>query len=557
MTQPRPSVTLPQGKIVGIQLNDDFPQPVDAFLGIPYAQPPVGDLRFRPAVKVAPSTETLDASEYGPIAPGKALLQTGPKLEQSEDCLTANVFRPSTSYYNGNGKPLPVAIYIHGGAFNRGSASMHNTAPMVAWSAEPFVAVSFGYRLGALGFLPSNVTKREGALNLGLRDQVLLMEWVQENIARFGGDPDAVTLIGLSAGAHSIGHHLLNYSPNRAPLFRRVVIESGAPTSRAVRPYNAAIHEAQFTDFLSEVGAPANLPESEIFPFLRSLPTETITRAQTAVFDKYNPSLRWAFQPVIDGEDQKEGGIIPRAPLHAWKNGLWHKLPILTGFTTNEGTMYVEKALDNAAGFRAFWANLLPALSDSDLDTIEKLYPDPAIHADSPYIETRTGHGLGAQYKRIEAAYAHYAYVAPVRQTAEFATKQNPGSVWLYHWALPRTVVGRANHADNMYYESFNKDITGISPVQEELSGVLHAYITSFIVSGDPNAVKGRYAKRPEWGVYEVERPKVLVFGEGIEELVGGENVGEVAKFVDDTWARGSTGETEFWWSKVEVSQVA
>jgi carboxylesterase type B len=338
------------------------------------------------------------------------------------------------------------------------------------------------------------------------------------------------------------------------PLFHRVIIESGAPTSRAVRPYNASIHEAQFADFLHEVGCPPSLPRNEIFPFLRSLPTETITSAQTAVFDKYNPSLRWAFQPVIDGD------LIPRAPLDAWRQGLWHKVPILTGFTTNEGTMYVDKTMDNPSAFRAFWAELLPALSSEDLDTIEKLYPDPSTRSDSPYIETREGQGLGSQYKRIEAAYAHYAYVAPVRQTAEFASAQNPGSVYLYHWALPRTVVGRANHADNMYYETYNNAITSISETQKKLSGVLHAYLTSFIVSGDPNGVRGGlYGDRPVWGVYEPDTPKVLVFGEGIEELLGGENRGDgvVAEFVDDTWARGDTGETEFWWGKVEVSQVA
>lgn len=81
---------------------------------------------------------------------------------------------------------------------------MHDTASMVAWSEEPFVAVSFGYRLGAFGFLPSSLTNKEGLLNLGLRDQILLFQWVQENIEAFGGDPGNVTLFGLSAGAHSV-----------------------------------------------------------------------------------------------------------------------------------------------------------------------------------------------------------------------------------------------------------------------------------------------------------------------------------------------------------------
>ncbi|KAL4958697.1 uncharacterized protein BDV14DRAFT_206386 [Aspergillus stella-maris] len=177
--------------------------------------------------------------------------------------------------------------------------------------------------------------------------------------------------------------------------------------------------------------------------------------------------------------------------------------------------------------------------------------------SDIAYIETRDRevYGLGSQFKRLEAAYAHYAYVAPVRQTAHFASAQNTARVWLFHWALPRTVVGRANHGDNMFYETFNSDITELSRTQRELSGVLHAYLTSFIVDGDPNTVPGRYGYRPIWGVYEAEMPKALVFGEGIEELIGGGNEeGIVARFVDDTWAR---EETEFWWEKVKVSQVA
>lgn len=92
----------------------------------------------------------------------------------SEDCLTANVFRQAASA--AEGKLLPVMVYIHGGAFNRGTASMHNTASMMAWSDEPFVAVSFNYRIGALGFLPSGLSAKEGVLNLGLKDQIVLFQ---------------------------------------------------------------------------------------------------------------------------------------------------------------------------------------------------------------------------------------------------------------------------------------------------------------------------------------------------------------------------------------------
>ncbi|KAJ6160464.1 hypothetical protein N7470_003860 [Penicillium chermesinum] len=529
MASAPPSVTIPQGHVVGIRLEESSPQPVEGFL----------------RSSIPNSTKTIDASKFGPAAPGKALLAGGPKLEQSEDCLTANVFRPAGTKASGK---LPVAIYVHGGAFNRGAAATHNTASMVAWSEEPFIGVSFGYRVGALGFLPSTLSKTEGLLNLGLRDQIQLFEWVQENIGAFGGDVDNVTLFGLSAGAHSIGHHILNINQRTPGLFHRAILESGSSTSRAVRPYDAKIHEAQFRDFLKETGVPHDLPEVEIFPFLRSLPSSVVTDAQTKVFDKYNPSLRWAFQPVIDGD------IIARKPLDAWKSQNWNKVPIMTGFNSNEGTMYVDKAMSTGTQFRAFWKELLPELSPSDLDKIDELYPDPSTAPSSPYVETRDGYGLGPQYKRIEAAYGHYAYVAPVRQTADFASTQGV-PVYLYNWAFPRTVIGRANHGDNMYYETYNSEITGISDTQKELSGTLHAYMTSFITKGDPNAITGRYGSRPKWEPYSPDDPRILIFGEGNEELIGGTAANsDAAKFVKDEWA---TEQTAFWWSKVPISQLA
>lgn len=207
---PYPHVQLAQGTIVGRVLTNSLPCPVEAFRGIPYALPPTGDRRFRPAQKVFQDpSAVLDAAEYGPSAPGKPLaaVNGGVKMKYSEDCLTTNIFRHPTSSLGAQvaSNLLPVAIYIHGGAFNRGTASMHDTASMVAHaSIRPYIAVSFNYRLGALGFLPSTASAREGILNLGLKDQIRLFEWVRDNIKEFGGDPKNITLIGLSAGAHSV-----------------------------------------------------------------------------------------------------------------------------------------------------------------------------------------------------------------------------------------------------------------------------------------------------------------------------------------------------------------
>lgn len=161
------------------------------------------------------------------------------------------------------------------------------------------------------------------------------------------------------------------------------------------------------------------------------------------------------------------------------------------------------------------------------------------------------GEGIGSQFRRIEAAYGHYAYVAPVRQTADIASSQG-APVYLYHWALPRTELG-VSHADNMYYETYSKDIREISESQKELSGTLHAYLTSFITTGDPNAVPGRYPQRPGWTIFKPENPKAMMFGKDNEDLIGGD-VAPSARLVVDDWVR---EETEFWWSKTDLSEVS
>ena len=198
ITPPKPRVTMRQGTIIGIEVENGLPQVLEEFLGIPYALPPTGARRFRPPVRVNASADEFDAGKYG------YRCLAGPRelnALQDEDCLSLNIYRPKV---RDEGKKLPVVVHIHGGAFNSGAGNTRTISSLVAWSPEQMIGVSFNYRIGAFGFLPSKLTAKEGLLNIGLKDQALLFEWVQENIAEFGGDPDEVTLMGNSAGAHSV-----------------------------------------------------------------------------------------------------------------------------------------------------------------------------------------------------------------------------------------------------------------------------------------------------------------------------------------------------------------
>jgi acetylcholinesterase len=334
----------------------------------------------------------------------------------------------------------------------------------------------------------------------------------------------------------------MNYQDGVAPLFHKAILESGAPTSRAVHPYDAAVHEEQFSLFVSEAGC-SDVSNESITSCLRSQPEDVITAASAKVFDKYNPSLRWAFQPVIDGD------LIHQRPIDAWRSGKWNRVPIMTGHTTNEGTYYVPETLGTSEGFTDFFHTLLPHYSKDDLATINTLYPDPAIDGASPYKELRDMEslGIGPQFKRVEAAYAHYAYVCPVRQTADLASSGQDPPVWVYHWALNKTVKGGANHGDNMYYESFQDEVTSISEAQKEVSGLYHAYVTSFITGSDPNSIGGRFGDRPKWEPYQHGRERAMTFGKGNDERAGGNGKGIPAEMVGNAWIK---KQCDFWWDK-------
>lgn len=350
----------------------------------------------------------------------------------------------------------------------------------------------------------------------------------------------------VSLTPEQIGHLLLHYSNENPGPFHRAIIQSGSATTRDCRPYNAERIEGYFAEFLEQTGCPQHLDAKGTFAYLRELPLSVIKNAQDAVFEKHKPTLQWPFRPVIDGD------IIRKPPLDSWQDGNYYKVPILTGFCSNEGSLYTDRRLSKPEQFTTLMRTLLPGLPEEDVAQLNALYPDPWT-GDLTYQDARVGDNIGPQFMRAEAAYGQFSLISPVRQTAHLASS-HPSSppIYLYHWDVFTTLYGGAAHADNLGYETFNHATVSQAPGQKEVAGTFHAYITSFICNGgDPNKLRGRYAHRPTWEPYVPKRPWTMVLGKDNRELIGG-GAGTPAELVRETCY---DAQCQFWWNRTNITQ--
>ncbi|XP_010836222.1 PREDICTED: acetylcholinesterase isoform X5 [Bison bison bison] len=279
--------------------------PVSAFLGIPFAEPPVGPRRFLPPEPKRPWPGVLNATAFQSVCyqyvdtlyPGfEGTEMWNPNRELSEDCLYLNVWTP----YPRPSSPTPVLVWIYGGGFYSGASSLDVYDGRFLTQAEGTVLVSMNYRVGAFGFL-ALPGSREAPGNVGLLDQRLALQWVQENVAAFGGDPTSVTLFGESAGAASVGMHLL--SPPSRGLFHRAVLQSGAPNG----PWaTVGVGEArQRATLLARlVGCPpggAGGNDTELVACLRARPAQDLVDHEWRVLPQESV-FRFSFVPVVDGD---------------------------------------------------------------------------------------------------------------------------------------------------------------------------------------------------------------------------------------------------------------
>jgi len=309
------------------------------FKGVPFARPPVGERRFAAPEPATSWTGVRDAFEAGPAAPQMAVGRLGPISQISrlvrgpmdEDCLTLSVSTPAV-----DSQKRPVLVWFHGGAFVLGAGSTFLYDAKALVTRGNVVVVTPNYRLGALGFLDlSRLSARPDApSNLGLRDQIAALEWVRDNIASFGGDPESVTVFGESAGAMSIGA-LLATAPS---LFRRAILESGA--SANVSSAGEAEYIAE--RFLASLGVAADDLET-----LRSLGVDAILQAQRSVLQGASRRIgRLPWQPSIDGD------LLPNPPLAMIEQAGADRLEVLVGTNRDEWKLFTSASIAlRAMGF--------------------------------------------------------------------------------------------------------------------------------------------------------------------------------------------------------------
>ena len=350
-----PVVTILEGAVRGKTTDA-----VDEFLGIPYAAPPVGPLRWRPPQSAARWSGERDATQFAP----HCAQPTSPfgSASSSEDCLYLNVFAPAVRKHGGKGRP--VIVWIHGGFLGIGESDDYDPAALVA---DGTVVVTINYRLGALGFLahPALADRPGGSSGAyGLMDQQAALRWVQRNIRAFGGDPRKVTIAGESAGGLSVLAHVA--SPGAHGLFARAIVQSGAFLTQT--PLEEA--EAAGKAFAVTVGC-----ANQTAACLRGLPLSIIQANDNPPFSAYTPG-------VVDGE------VLKQSIGAALASGQFNRVPIINGTTHDEARLFtafseLQGAPVAEASYQAMIASTLGVSADVAAVVATQYplsaYPSPAL----------------------------------------------------------------------------------------------------------------------------------------------------------------------------------
>ncbi|KAI0152868.1 alpha/beta-hydrolase [Xylariaceae sp. FL1272] len=474
-----PIVDLGYAKYQGLRLDAG----VDQFLGMRYAQAPVGNLRWRAPQDPLVVGEVQSADQgFKPICIGHA--QT-PSSSMDEDCLYVNVFKPSDA--NSTSK-LPVWLYFQGGGYSVNSDNNFNGTKVIQESGNGIVFVNFNYRVSLYGFLSSERIREDGDLNVGLLDQRKVLEWVRDHISEFGGDPNHVVIHGTSAGAGSISHHMTAYNGRDDGLFAGVALEC------VFWPRIGTVSEVEYQFDAVATRAGWN-GTGDPLSFLRSVPLSSLTSAD--IYDAFpgsastSPAPSFYFLPVIDG------GLITDYTYNLFANGSFIDVPILIGNMNNEGASFANNA-STSSQVEDLMRNNFPNLTATQADEIVQEYPlMPPLPAHDIW------------FPSASAAYGESVFTCPGNFIASAVAKYyTPDKVWDYRYnvqddeqiaaglgvphAFDKAAIFGPGYAGS-YAASYTTYNAPIVPITMK-------YYISFIMDLDPNT--HRDATAPEWSAW-------------------------------------------------------
>ncbi|KAH7248443.1 lipase [Fusarium solani] len=500
------TVILPSATILGNVVKN-----VESFGGIPFADPPTGQLRLRPPQRQTRHLGVFDATGPAAACPQMVLSTESESFlfdllgdvanlsfiqkatGQTEDCLTTTVARPLGTKADAK---LPVLFWIFGGGFELGWSSMYDGTSLINHGIdikEPFIFVAVNYRVAGFGFMPGKEILEEGSSNLGLLDQRMGLEWVSDNIAAFGGDPDKVTIWGESAGAISVFDQMALYGGNNTykgkPLFRGAVMNSGSIIP--ADPVDCPKGQAVFDKVIETAGCAS---AAHALNCLRELNYVDFLNAVNSVpgILSYN-SVALSYLPRPDGRVLKE------SPDLLLKNGEYAAVPMIIGDQEDEGTLFalfqpnLTSTESLVSYLKAFFFN---SASKSQLTELVNTYDDglAAVVGGSPH---RTGllNEIFPGFKRRAALLGDLVFTLTRRVFLTVARTVNPDvPAWSYlasyNYGTP--ILGTFHGSDLI------QAFYGILPNYASRS--IRTYYINFVCSLDPNiGAEDKYPLWPRW----------------------------------------------------------
>ncbi|XP_048091914.1 neuroligin-2b isoform X3 [Alosa alosa] len=489
-----PMVTTGYGKLRGVrkELNNEILGPVEQYLGVPYATPPVGERRFQPPEAPGSWQEVRNATQFAPVCP-QNIHGVLPEImlpvwftdnldaaaayvqNQSEDCLYLNIYVPTEDDIRDRRKK-PVMLFVHGGSYMEGTGNMFDASVLAAYGSV--IVVTMNYRLGVLGFLSTGDQSAKG--NYGLLDQIQALRWLNENIGHFGGDSERITVFGSGAGASCV--NLLILSHHSEGLFHRAIAQSGS----AISSWSVNYRPLAYTEVLArKVGCShsdtADLVECLRRKSFRELVDQDIQPARYHI----------AFGPVVDGD------VVPDDPEILMQQGEFLNYDILLGVNQGEGLKFVDDSEGedgiSSASFDYTISNFVDNLYGYPdgkgilRETIKFMYTD---WADRDNGDMRR--------KTLLALFTDHQWVAPAVDTAKLhAEFQSPVYFYTFHHHCQmeaRPEWADAAHGDEIPYV-FGVPMVGATDLfpcnfsknDVMLSAVVMTYWTNFAKTGDPN----------------------------------------------------------------------